>query len=415
VTQTPAIEATEIHKSFGGPPAVDGATVRVEQGQLVALLGPSGSGKTTLLRIVAGFEAPDSGRVAIGGRRVAGEGVWVEPDQRRVGMVFQDGALFPHLTVAGNVGFGEPRAGRVDECLALVGLAHRARSYPHELSGGERQRVALARALATEPDVVLLDEPFASLDAGLRESLREEVAAILRQAGASALLVTHDQQEALSLADEVVVLHDGRVEQAGTPEHVYDHPASRWVAEFLGAADVVPGTVVDGVVACELGTFPAADGVGDGLADGLAGAVEVIVRPEWVAIGGAHDHRNGAGPATPADAARARVVGRQYYGHDQLVQLELASGRQLRSRSDGRAPWRRGDDVLVWLEGPLTVLSQTGEGDPPPSDTPHQMAPPAGGTRSLSLDRRSRTERRRGAPAGASAPRTPRRRYHGTS
>jgi iron(III) transport system ATP-binding protein len=354
VTQTPAIEAIDIHKSFGGAPAVAGATVRVEQGQLVALLGPSGSGKTTLLRIVAGFETPDAGRVAIGGRPVAGAGTWVEPDRRRVGMVFQDGALFPHLTVAGNVGFGEPRAGRVEECLDLVGLAHRARSYPHELSGGERQRVALARALATEPDVVLLDEPFASLDAGLRESLRAEVAAILRHAGASALLVTHDQQEALSLADEVVVLHDGRVEQAGTPDHVYDRPATRWVAEFLGAADVVPGTVVDGVVACELGTFPAEDGI--------AGTVEVVVRPEWVAIGGPRDHPDGAARATPAGAAQARVVGRQYYGHDQLVQLELASGRRLRSRSDGRARWRRGDDVRVWLDGPANVLTGNGAG-----------------------------------------------------
>ena len=188
VTNPHAIDAVDVSKAFGGTRAVAGATVAVEQGQLVALLGPSGSGKTTLLRVIAGFEVPDAGTVAIGGRTVAGDGVWEEPERRRIGMVFQDGALFPHLTVAGNVGFGDAGPGRVDECLALVGLADRSGSYPHELSGGERQRVALARALAPEPEVVLLDEPFASLDAGLRATLREEVAAILREAGASALV-----------------------------------------------------------------------------------------------------------------------------------------------------------------------------------------------------------------------------------
>ena len=215
VTSAPAIRATDIRKAFGRTTAVDDASLEVGHGELVALLGPSGSGKTTLLRVIAGFEAPDAGTVEVGGRVVAGPGVWEEPDRRRVGMVFQDGALFPHLTVGANVAFGEPADGRVEECLALVGLADRARSYPHELSGGERQRVALARALATDPEVVLLDEPFASLDAGLRESLREEVVAILRAAGASALLVTHDQQEALSLADQVVVMRDGRGRAGG--------------------------------------------------------------------------------------------------------------------------------------------------------------------------------------------------------
>jgi iron(III) transport system ATP-binding protein len=345
VTGPHAIQATGIHKAFGSTHAVDGATATVERGRLVALLGPSGSGKTTLLRVVAGFEVPDAGTVVIGDRLVAGDGAWVEPDRRRVGMVFQDGALFPHLSVADNVGFGHPRPGRVEECLALVGLGGRAGSFPHELSGGERQRVALARALATEPEVVLLDEPFASLDAGLRAALREEVATILRDAGASALLVTHDQEEALSLADEVVVLRHGKVEQAGTPQEVYDRPSTRWVAEFLGAADVVPGTAGDGMVDCELGRFPADRS--------LRGAVEVLVRPEWVAIG-APGGANGDRP--PDHAAEARVVGRSYYGHDQLVRLELASGLQLRSRSRGSDPWRRGDDVRIWVAGPISVL-----------------------------------------------------------
>jgi iron(III) transport system ATP-binding protein len=180
-----AIDAEGVEKSFGAVRAVDGASLRVGEGELVALLGPSGSGKTTLLRVIAGFEEPDTGRVAIAGREVAGNGSWVEPEHRRIGMVFQDGALFPHLTVEGNVGFGARRRERVAECLELVGLAGRTSDFPHELSGGERQRVALARALAADPEVVLLDEPFASLDAGLRESLRVEVAEILRAAASS--------------------------------------------------------------------------------------------------------------------------------------------------------------------------------------------------------------------------------------
>ena len=350
MTSPSAIRVTDIRKAFGRTTAVDGASLEVRHGELVALLGPSGSGKTTLLRVVAGFEAPDAGTVDVGGRLVAGPDVWEEPDRRRVGMVFQDGALFPHLRVGDNVAFGEPAAGRVEECLALVGLSDRARSYPHELSGGERQRVALARALATDPEVVLLDEPFASLDAGLRESLREEVVAILRAAGASALLVTHDQQEALSLADQIVVMRDGRVEQAGSPEDVYDHPQTRWAAEFLGAADVLPGTADGEMIDCELGRLPADRP--------LSGAVDVVVRPERVAIGAAHgpvDGGSGNG-AIPDGAAKARVVGRSYYGHDQIVRLELPSGQRLRSRSHGSSPWHPGDEVRVWVAGPVSVL-----------------------------------------------------------
>jgi iron(III) transport system ATP-binding protein len=338
-TRDPAIEATGLRKSFDSRCAVDGASLRVEHGTLVALLGPSGSGKTTLLRIIAGFERPDAGTVEIGGRPVTGPGTWVEPERRRIGMVFQQGALFPHLDVAGNVGFGAGRAERVGETLELVGLAGRARAYPHELSGGERQRVALARALAADPEVILLDEPFAALDAGLRETLREEVAAILRAAGASALLVTHDQAEALSLADAVAVLREGRIEQVGSPEEVYERPASRWVAEFLGEADVLPGTAEGGFVRCELGRFPTGRD--------LDGAVQVVVRPESVAIG----HT-----ATARDAAEARVLDRSFYGHDQLVHLELPSGLRLRSRRLGFPAWHPGDRVRVWLDGPVNAL-----------------------------------------------------------
>ncbi len=336
----PAIEAYGLARRFDERLAVDGVDLRLERGGFLAVLGPSGSGKTTLLRLIAGFERPDSGSVRIGGRTVSGPGTWVEPEARRVGMVFQQGALFPHLTVAGNVGFGATAAGRVGECLDLVGLADRARDFPHELSGGERQRVALARALAADPEVVLLDEPFAALDATLRQRLREEVAEILRAAGTSALLVTHDQSEALSLADTVAVLRDGRLQQIGTPEEVYERPRSQWVASFLGDADVLPGTAREGVAECELGRFA--------VPTELAGSVELVIRPESVAIG----HRS----ARDADTS-ALVVGRSFYGHDQLVELELPSGRRLRSRRLGFPAWHPGDRVRVWIDGPVTALA----------------------------------------------------------
>lgn len=356
----PAIHAEGIRKSFGSTLAVAGAAVTVADGEFVALLGPSGSGKTTLLRVIAGFETPDAGTVQIGGRLVAGDGVWEEPDHRRIGMVFQDGALFPHLTVNGNVGFGHPAAGRIAECLRLVGLDHRGKSYPHELSGGERQRVALARALATDPAVVLLDEPFASLDAELRISLREEVAAIMRDAGASALLVTHDQQEALSLADTVVIMRDGIMVQAGTPYEVYSRPVNRWVAEFLDAAEVIEGTASGGRAETALGTFEA-DVSLRGTVDVLISAASIRLMasssngmpapsPDGTAIGQA-----------PPNARPARVLGRSFYGHFQMVQLQLTDGSHIHSRCPAASIWQRGDEVVVWAaEPPRVVATEAG-------------------------------------------------------
>src|SRR5215211_79469 len=335
-----AIEVDALSKAFGSTAAVDRASLTVEQGAIVALVGPSGSGKTTLLRLIAGFERPDAGSVRIGAREVAGARAWIEPEARRVGMVFQHGALFPHLSVGANAAFGATRAERATECLELVHLAHRAGAYPHELSGGERQRVALARALAADPEVVLLDEPFAALDAGLRQRLREDVAAILREAGTSALLVTHDQAEALSLADTVAVMREGRVEQVGSPQEVYERPGSRWVAEFLGEVDVLPGVAAGGVVECALGRFPGAAG--------LDGPVEVVIRPESVGVGlsAMRDH-----------GADAVVVQRSFFGHDQLLHLELRDGVRLRSRRLGFPAWHPGDHVRVWLDGPASALS----------------------------------------------------------
>ena len=253
------VELAGVSKAYGAHQAVRGFSLAVESGECVALLGPSGCGKTTLLRLVAGFERPDAGIVEIDERPVAGPGCWVQPERRRVGMVFQDYALFPHLTVGENVGFGLPRRERprrVAELLATIGLDHVGGRYPHELSGGQQQRVALARALAPAPDLVLLDEPWSNVDPFLRESLRSEVVEIVRPLGVTVVLVTHDREEAFSLADRIALMRNGRVVQEGTSEELYFAPVSRWAAEFVGAGNVLAGPVVSGLVQTALGAFP---------------------------------------------------------------------------------------------------------------------------------------------------------------
>jgi iron(III) transport system ATP-binding protein len=342
-----ALRAIGVQKHFEDCRAVDGVTLDVAEGEVCALLGPSGCGKTTMLRLLAGFERPDGGCLMVGGDIVAGGKTFLPPERRRIGMVFQDYALFPHMTVFGNVAYALGRRSmggdeRVHEVLDLVGLDEMRSRHPHELSGGQQQRVALARALAGDPRVVLLDEPFSGLDAGLRARVRQEVRGILVAAGVTALFVTHDQEEALSLADRVAVMREGRIEQVGTPEEVYGRPASRWVAEFLGEADVLPGTVDDGWVQCELARVPA-EGVS-------AGDAEVLVRPESVALS------LGPGPGGRTQIEGV-VVEREFFGHDQLVHVELPSGRRLRSRSLSYPVWHPGDRVRVQLDGPVNVFA----------------------------------------------------------
>jgi iron(III) transport system ATP-binding protein len=302
-------------KRFGSTVAVAAADLAVERGEFLALLGPSGCGKTTLLRLVAGFEQPDAGTIRIDGEVVAGDGCRVPPDRRHVGMVFQDYALFPHLTVSENAGFGLPRSrreARVQEVLALVGLAGTDRRYPHELSGGQQQRVALARAIAPEPSLVLLDEPWSNIDPLLRSAMREELAAILRAVGVTVVLVTHEREEAFSIADRIALMHEGTIVQTGRPEEVYYEPASRWAAEFVGTANFVPGLVRAGRVQTDLGSFPVAHANGHE-------SVEALVRPELLQL-------------APDPRGRGEVVAREFRGHDVFYRVRLRGGTTLVSQ-----------------------------------------------------------------------------------
>jgi iron(III) transport system ATP-binding protein len=342
---TPGLRLRGLRKSFGDVVAVDGLDLDVPEGAICALLGPSGCGKTTTLRLIAGLERSDAGTVEIGGKEVEGPGGSVAAERRRIGMVFQDYALFPHMDVAANVGYAlgrRPDKAKVERALETVGLGGLGKRNPHELSGGQQQRVALARALVAEPRALLLDEPFSNLDAGLRARVREEVREILTEQKLTSVFVTHDQEEALSVADVVAVVNEGRVEQVGTPEDVYSRPATRWVAGFLGEIEVLPGKAVNGTIKCELGQLPNRHG--------HLGEVDVLVRPESLAIG----------TIEPADrpSQKATVRSRSFFGHDQLVELELPSGTVVRVRRLGFPAWHPGDRVSIWIEGPADVLAR---------------------------------------------------------
>ena len=310
------VTVTGLDKAFGAQPVLAGLDLEVPAGSLTAILGPSGSGKTTLLRLLAGFERADAGTIGIGGVLVDGPGVHLPPERRRIGYVPQEGSLFPHLTVAGNVGFGLParqhgarqrRGGKVEALLETVGLAGFGRRYPHQLSGGQQQRVALARALAIEPAVVLLDEPFASLDAHLRASVRADVQEIFRRAGTTAVLVTHDQDEALSVADRVAALRDGRIAQCAPPEDLYRRPADPRLASFIGDANLVEGVVSGSTVKTLLGCLPLDPAA---TIPGSAGQVTVLIRPEQIDI------------VPNEDGLTAQVTSYRYHGHDAVLYVQ---------------------------------------------------------------------------------------------
>jgi len=311
------LEVENLRHAYGRVEVVAGLSFSLARGAIGCLLGPSGCGKTTVLRCIAGFEAIREGEIRLAGRTVSAAGVMVPPEQRRIGMVFQDYALFPHLVVADNIAFGlhdtrrEERAARVRELAELVGLSAALDKYPHEISGGQQQRVALARALAPRPELLLLDEPFSNLDIDLRERLSLEVREIIKASGATAVLVTHDQQEAFALADDISVLHRGRIQQWDSAYNLYHRPANRFVADFVGQGVFLPATARSaGQLEIELGTLS-----GGEPADG-AENLEVLLRPDDVV----HDD----------DApTRAEVVHKAFRGAEILYTLRLASGRKV--------------------------------------------------------------------------------------
>jgi iron(III) transport system ATP-binding protein len=331
----------DVSKHYGSVTAAEALSFDVEPGAILALLGASGCGKTTTLRLLAGLEQPDTGVIWLDGRKVAGEGTWIEPEHRSIGMVFQDYALFPHMSVRANVAFpldklsGKERTKRVNDLLALVGLSQQADRHPHQLSGGQQQRVALARALAPAPAVVLLDEPFSNLDAALRRTMREEVRDILKEAGATAVFVTHDQEEALSIADSVAVMRGGRLLQIGTPQEIYLRPVDRQMAAFLGDANFLPGDASGGSVTCALGELP--------LLDDASGNVEIMLRPEAMSLIPDAD-----GSATVTDVC--------FYGHDQTVTVRLDSGVLLDVRTWARPDVVPGVRVRLDVRGSVLAL-----------------------------------------------------------
>jgi iron(III) transport system ATP-binding protein len=345
----PVVEVRALSKAYGSVIAVDDVELDVQPGELLALLGPSGCGKTTTLRLLAGFERPDAGEIRLNGLLVAAKGTFVPPEKRRVGVVFQDFALFPHLSVADNIGYGivhdrSRRARRVAEMLELIGLADTAGRYPHELSGGQQQRVALGRALAPEPALVLLDEPFSNLDAALRARMRSEVREILTRAEATAVFVTHDQEEALSLADRIAVMSAGRLLQIDVPGEIYARPVDAFVASFVGDADVVPGESDGTEVVTPIGALPVADG-------SPRGHVDVVLRPESVRL-----WLDGAGIGV--------VRSIEYFGHDQLVEVEIGVGElRVRARLGSARVLVPGDRVSVAVVSDvLTFASTNGRG-----------------------------------------------------
>jgi iron(III) transport system ATP-binding protein len=339
----PILVCRDVVKRFGEVTALSGASFEVEEGSLTALLGPSGCGKTTLLRMIAGFETPDEGEIELRGTTISSPTQNLPPERRRVAMVFQDFALFPHLDVAANVAYGLPRgidkASRVAELLSLVRLDDLDHRMPHELSGGQQQRVALARALAAQPDLILMDEPFSNLDPSVREEVRGEVRQLLRSVGITAIIVTHDQEEALSLAGEVAVMIDGRILQVGTPAQVYANPINREVGEFVGAANVLTGAADGSEVECILGRFGAG---------AVTGPADVMFRAEALAI-------------NDDDGVPGEVIDIDYYGHDQMVVVRLESGETLRLRLLARPVFKIGQHVGVAARGEPFVFPHDGQ------------------------------------------------------
>lgn len=338
------LKITDLTKQFGDVKVLNGINLDVNQGEFLALVGPSGSGKTTLLRTIAGFEDADMGTIRLRNQVVVHNRKALAPERRRIGMVFQDYALFPHLSVRDNVAFGLPRGRNrnvmIEKALEAVEMSHRIDAMPHELSGGQQQRIALARALAPEPGIILLDEPFSNLDPALRAQVRSDVRRILRDAGVTGMLVTHDQEEALSIADRVAVLLDGSIAQIGTPREVYHSPVNEDVARFVGDAQFVQGEIRDGSLETMFGTASVRDRIPDGV------EVSAMIRPEMVALL----------PAASTSNHNLRVDEIEFFGRDQRVILVHDSGDRIVARIAPDAVYREGQEVTIRFTQPLHVL-----------------------------------------------------------
>jgi iron(III) transport system ATP-binding protein len=351
-----AVRLRGVRKAYGAHPVLGGLDLDVPAGTITAILGASGCGKTTLLRLLAGFESTDAGTIALHGRTVDDGHRPLAPEHRRIGYVPQEGGLFPHLSVAANIGFGLPRGERrrrVAELLELVGLPGLGDRPPHKLSGGQQQRVALARALAPAPQLVLLDEPFSALDAGLRAQLRSDVATALRCSGTTAVLVTHDQDEALSMAELVAILRDGRIVQAADPATVYQQPVDAEVARFVGEANLLAGHVLGDTAHSPLGEHPLRAGTSR-----LPTAALIMVRPEQIQL-------RPASSRDPAAAVTGRVLRRDYHGHDTTITLAVLAGApttggpageiQVVARTTG-TDHPPGSLVTITVTGPVVAL-----------------------------------------------------------
>jgi len=337
------LQLDSVEKTFGAETAVEALSLAVNDGELLTLLGPSGCGKTTTLRLIAGLERPTAGTVRINDEVIAGDGRFAKPEERDVGIVFQDFALFPHLDVSENIAFGiqdlstEDRENRVEELLELVDLQSHSGRMPNQLSGGQQQRVALARSLAPEPDLLLLDEPFSNLDVRLRVEMREEVRRILKRAGVTAISVTHDQEEALSISDRVAIMNDGRVEQVGDPGEVFEDPESRFVASFLGQASFLSARVTEGSIETGIGAFDRE--VLSGPIEAYDGAhVDVLVRPDDL-------------QALPTNESMADgyVSHRQYNGPSFVYRVTLHSGEEVHCLHNHSQLFEPGEPVEIDL------------------------------------------------------------------
>jgi len=330
-------------------PAVRDISLSAREGEILCLLGPSGCGKTTILRAIAGFEPVRAGQIFLSGRLVSSPDEMIQTEERHVGMVFQEYALFPHLRVQDNIAFGlrrlsrSERWARVQDMLRLVGLEGFERRYPHELSGGQQQRVALARALVQHPVVLLLDEPFSNLDPDMAGRMRQELHDLLRRTKTTTVLVTHDHDEAFAMADRIAVLNQGRLEQFDTPEAIYHVPQTPFVADFVGQADFVPGTVQEGMVHTELGEFPNTLDCEEGA------TVVVMIRPDDIHL-------------VPTKNASSRVLSRQFRGSENLYAVRLPSGQIVHSSQGSTSVYQEGTAVELRVLASHTVLFKSSSG-----------------------------------------------------